>query len=98
LTYLLDTNTCIRYLNGRSASVRSHLESLAPEEVVLCSVVKAELYFGAARSRDPKRTLANIGRFASAFSSLPFDDMCAHAYGQIRFELNVTGHLLAPTT
>jgi tRNA(fMet)-specific endonuclease VapC len=96
LTYLLDTNTCIRYLNGRSPQVRSHLESVVPADVALCSVVKAELYYGAARSREPERTLARIARFLSPFRSLPFDDFSAHTYGQIRSQLEHAGTPIGP--
>jgi tRNA(fMet)-specific endonuclease VapC len=42
MTYLLDTNTCIRYLNGRSENIRQHLEATQPQNIVLCSVVKAD--------------------------------------------------------
>ncbi len=96
MTYLLDTNTCIRYLNGRSPQVRNILESLSPEEVALCSVVKAELLYGAARARHPERTMAHIETFASPFLSLPFDDSCAHSYGQIRARLEAAGTPIGP--
>ena len=36
MTYLLDTDTCIRYLNGRSQQVRERLESKASSEVAVC--------------------------------------------------------------
>ena len=96
MTYLLDTNTCIRYLNGRSPQVRSNLESLSPEEVALCSVVKAELSYGAARARHPERTMAHIATFASPFTSLPFDDSCADRYGQIRAQLEQASTPIGP--
>jgi hypothetical protein len=51
MTYMLDTNACIRYLNGRAPSIRERLESLKPEDVVVCAVVKAELFYGANRSQ-----------------------------------------------
>lgn len=96
MTYLLATNTCIRYLNGRSLQVRRRLESLAPDDIALCSVVKAELFYGAARTRDPKRTLANSAMFVSPFASLPFDDSGADAYGQIRARLEQAGTPIGP--
>jgi tRNA(fMet)-specific endonuclease VapC len=96
LTYLLDTNTCIRYLNGRSPEIRNRLESIKPEEVALCSVVKAELYYGAARTREPSRTFANIASFVAPYSSLPFDDLCANTYGKIRAQLERTGTPIGP--
>jgi tRNA(fMet)-specific endonuclease VapC len=58
MTYLLDTNVCIAYLNGRSSNVVQRLRDVSPSEIAVCSVVKAELFYGAMRSRNPARTLA----------------------------------------
>lgn len=38
MSYLLDANTWIGFLNGRSENIRRRLESTRPEEIVLCSV------------------------------------------------------------
>lgn len=72
------------------------MESVSPEEVALCSVVKAELFYGAARSHHPERTMAHIALFASPFASLPFDDSCAYHYGQIRAQLAEAGTPIGP--
>jgi tRNA(fMet)-specific endonuclease VapC len=96
VTYLLDTNVCIRYLNGRAPGVRERLQSLPPAEVVVCSVVKAELFAGAMKSTDPARTLARQLRFLSQFISLPFDDRAAEAYGRIRTQLETAGAPIGP--
>jgi len=64
--------------------------------VVLCSVVKAELFYGAARSHDPVRTFAHMASFMSPFRSLPFDDFCAPAYGRIRAQLEQAGTPIGP--
>ena len=50
--FLLDSNTCIRFLNGRSASIERKLVAAKPPDVKLCSVVKAELLYGASRSNN----------------------------------------------
>ena len=47
MRYLLDTNVCVMYLNGRSTSVRERLLSVPLEDIAVCSVVKAELFYGA---------------------------------------------------
>ena len=57
MRYLLDTNTCIRYLNGTSEEVRRHIETTYPYEMVVCSVVKAELFYGAENSQRPQENL-----------------------------------------
>jgi hypothetical protein len=69
MIHLLDTNTCIRYLNGQSESIRRQLESRLPREIVLCSVVKAELFFGAFKSANPDKNLGRLDRFTAHFVS-----------------------------
>ena len=57
MKYLLDTNTCIRYLNQRAPHVIARLHAVDESDVVLCSVVRAELYFGALKSQTPDSTI-----------------------------------------
>jgi tRNA(fMet)-specific endonuclease VapC len=94
--YLLDTNTCISYLNGRSDSIRRRFEATRPQDIVVCSVVKAELFYGALKSRNPVTNLAKQRRFLERFVSLPFDDLAAEAYGRIRARLEQAGQLIGP--
>ncbi len=96
MTFLLDTNTCIRYLNGRAPNVLQHLQALPPAEVRVCAIVKAEMYFGAMKSVDPAHTLAQQRAFLDAFESLPFDDAAAEAYGRLRAELARRGKPIGP--
>lgn len=70
MRYLLDTNTCIRYLNGRSESIRRHIESKSPEDILICSIVKAELFYGSQKSRYPEKNLEKQQRFVNCFQSL----------------------------
>ena len=67
------------------------LQSLAPKDIAVCSVVKAELFYGANRSNNPQRTLALQKKFLNNFVSLPFDDKAAIAYGKIRADLAAKG-------
>lgn len=96
MTYLLDTNTCIRLLNGQSENIKTRLEQLRPVDLVLCSVVKAELLFGAVKSTASERTLTRLNQFFSTFKSLPFDDRSAAIYGAIRADLERRGLLIGP--
>jgi tRNA(fMet)-specific endonuclease VapC len=87
MRYLLDTNTCIRYINGTSKAVFENLDAQEEGDVVVCSVVKAELFYGAMRSQKPDKNLADQQVFLSLFTSLPFDDRAAEVYGRIRADL-----------
>ncbi len=96
MRYLLDTNTCIRYLNGRSASIRKQVESKDPQEIVVCAVVKAELFYGSQKSQHPEKNLAKQRKFLDKFVSLPFDEQPAEVYGQIRAKLEKAGTPIGP--
>jgi tRNA(fMet)-specific endonuclease VapC len=62
----------------------------------LCSIVRAELVFGALKSRDAAANLEKVHRFLSPFVSLPFDDSAADAYGRIRADLTDRGLTIGP--
>jgi tRNA(fMet)-specific endonuclease VapC len=94
--YLLDTNTCIQYLNGRSDSIRRKFEHHLWENLAVCSIVRAELIFGALKSG---RSLANLDRMRTFLAGLvcfPFDDPAADVYGQIRADLEQKGTSIGP--
>jgi tRNA(fMet)-specific endonuclease VapC len=71
MRYLLDTNVCVMYLNGRSTSVRDRLLSVPLADMAVCSVVKAELFYGALRSNNPTRTLERQQELLGRLVSLP---------------------------
>ncbi len=96
MKWMLDTNTCIRYLDGRSPRLKHRLDQTQPSDLLVCSVVKGEMYYGAAKSRNPQAARVKIDAFLSRFVSLPFDDAAAGQYGQIRADLARTGMLIGP--
>jgi tRNA(fMet)-specific endonuclease VapC len=96
MTYLLDTNTCIEYLNGRSVCIRDRMASVGEQEICLCSVVKAELGFGVLKSTRPQENMERLRRFADRFASLPFDDAAGERYGEIRLALEKAGTPVGP--
>ena len=96
MKYLLDTNACIAVLKDKHSPVARRLADESPENVVLCSVVKAELLYGAYKSRQSSRTLKNLAEFFTPFKSRPFDDAASDVYGQIRAELASKGRPIGP--
>jgi tRNA(fMet)-specific endonuclease VapC len=94
--YLLDTNACIRVLNGTSPQLVERLRLHDPAEIRLCAVVKSELAFGARNGTRVAENLSLLERFYAPFVSLPFDDRCADQYGMIRADLARSGDLIGP--
>lgn len=64
--------------------------------MAICSVVKAELFYGANRSNNPQRTLALQQKFLNNFVSLPFNDAAAIIFGEIRSSLSAKGTPIGP--
>ena len=94
--YLLDSNTCIRYLNGRAPNVRLRVNAVLNTQIQVCSIVKGEMFAGALRSTTPVQSLARQLAFFARFVSLPFDDRAAQIYGQIRADLQAAGTPIGP--
>lgn len=96
MKYLLDTNTCIRYINGRAPQIRERMRYIPVQDIGICSIVKAELFYGSAKSSDPIQSRLNQQEFIEQFESLPFDDRAAAIYGPIRAQLQRRGTPIGP--
>jgi tRNA(fMet)-specific endonuclease VapC len=96
MKYLLDTNTCIRYMNGRSEAIRRKLPTIPARDIVVCSIVRAELAFGVAKSQTPTASATKLQRFLQPYATLPFDDAAATRFGQIRAALEKAGTPIGP--
>ncbi len=94
--YLLDTNVCIRILNGSSQKLIDRLRGHEPSQIHLCSIVKAELIYGAHHSQRAADNLRLLSRFFETFSNLAFDDLAAEHYGVIRSQLARAGTPIGP--
>lgn len=93
---MLDTNVCIAWLKGADPSVRERLLAAPNGEVYLCSVVKAELFYGARKSARVDQNLKQLDSFFAALPSLPFDDAAAGHYGLVRAALHRSGAMSGP--
>lgn len=94
--FLLDTNACIRVLNGSSAPLIARVRSHAPPEIRVSSVTRAELLYGARHSARVTDNLRLLTAFFAPLISLPFDDACAEHYGILRASLASSGRPIGP--
>ena len=96
MIYLPDTNVWIRLLNKSESLVKQRFEDIDPSEIRLCSVVKAEVYFGAEKSKRRDENVETIETLFADMESLSFDDLAAKEYGVIRKNLSTSGVLIGP--
>jgi len=97
MTYLLDTNVCIHLLNGRHRHLIDRFHSHTQQEIVLCSMVKAELLRGALRSQRVDLNLQRLSTFFAPLRSLPFDDSSAEHFARIGADLLDQGKPIGPS-
>lgn len=96
MAWLLDSNAWIEYLKNPQSPVRTRLEQRTPDDVRVCSVVKAELFHGARKYGRPERRLALVTETFAPYVSLPFDDAAAEHYARVRHELETAGRIIGP--
>ncbi len=94
--FLLDTNVCIAVLKGDDPSLLERILEVPADDMVLCSVVKAELLYGARRSGRVAQNLQRLNAFFAQFGSIPFDDVAAEHYGLLRAQLIAEGKPIGP--
>ncbi len=96
MKYVLDTNTCIYFLNKSSENIMSKMKSLSPTDIKLSSITITELLFGAEKSRAKKKNKEIVQRFADNFEQIPFDSLCCQVYAEIRNSLEKKGTPIGP--
>ncbi len=94
--FYLDTNTCIYFLNGTYASIKKKILETSPSEIAIPSVVKAELLFGAYKSKRKKENIEKIEQFLEPFEIVPFDEVMTYVYADIRYNMEMKGTLIGP--
>lgn len=99
MSHLLDTNSFIDHLRrGPASHVTAKLADAPPGSIYLCSVVLAELFYGAMHSGETHRAanLALLDQLREQFVSLSFDDRAAEQYGRVRAHLAIAGTPIGP--
>jgi tRNA(fMet)-specific endonuclease VapC len=97
MTYLLDTNVWVTLLRNTSNEVASRFHTAAPTgDVRVCSIVRAELRYGALCSAKPAANRAAVDALLAPHPSLPFDDTAADQYAALREYLEGLGQVIGP--
>jgi tRNA(fMet)-specific endonuclease VapC len=94
VTYLLDTNVCVDYLNGRYPSVTERLQRSRPADVCTSAIVAAELRYGAEKSTHRRQNQARLDHFLAEVAVVDFDVEASVLYGRLRSALERDGTLM----
>jgi tRNA(fMet)-specific endonuclease VapC len=96
MAWLPDTNVWIQILKQPGGRLEQTVLSHPPDQLLLCSVVKAELWHGAHKYGRTDRRLAVLKKLFAGLVSLPFDDNAAWHYAGIRHQLETAGCMIGP--
>jgi len=96
MAWLPDTNVWIQVLKQPGGRLEQTVLSHPPDHILLCSVVKAELWHGAHKYGRTDRRLAVLAKLFAGLVSLPFDDDAAWHYADIRHQLEFAGSVIGP--
>ena len=96
MTYYLDTNICVYFLKGTHSFLKNRLLSENPDNIKIPAIVKAELLYGAEKSRKREENLEKVRQFLFPFETADFGSAQADEYAKIRAGLEKDGPIIGP--
>jgi tRNA(fMet)-specific endonuclease VapC len=94
VSYLLDTDTCIYWLRNRQP-VRERVREIGWNQISICVITVAELYYGAYNSNRVTENLARAEFFIQNLPVLPLNDTALKRFGELKAELRRIGQPIA---
>jgi tRNA(fMet)-specific endonuclease VapC len=88
---MLDTDTCSYLIRGRSQRIEDRLATVAPNDLCISVVTRAELLYGLRRMPASHRLHRSVQRFLQMIRSVPWDNSAAEFYADIRHQLVSSG-------
>ena len=91
MKYFLDSNIVIYFIKGKFRKIGEKLEE-HESDIVIPSVVLAELEYGARNSNDYEKTISVYKAFFDLYPTAVFDKKSSVEYGKLRKILSSNGY------
>ena len=91
IKYMLDTNICVYVIRRKPEHVIQRLQRLQVSDVGISSITLGELEYGVAKSLKPQQNKLALTEFLAPIEILPYDDVAARHYGELRAYLERQG-------
>ncbi len=88
---MLDTDTASYVIKGNVPAIDARLRHLDVMQVCISAVTRAELRFGARRFPRAHRLSAEVEKFMSGIHTLPWDEVAADQFADVRADLERGG-------
>ena len=91
MRYLLDTDTASDAIRGAFPALDARLALVAPREMAISVITRAELLFGLEKRGNPRGLSRVVHSFLDRMTNLPWDNVAADTFAKIRVQLEKRG-------
>ncbi len=96
IKYMIDTNIGIYIMNQRPIEVIYKFKQFDIGEIGVSTITVSELQYGAAKSKNREVNKQRVDEFLLPFEIMPYDELAADSYGNIRCQLEKRGEKIGP--
>ena len=96
IKYLIDTNICIYIMNKRPMEIINKFKLFDVGEIGVSTITVSELQYGVSKSKKGRLNKQRIEEFLCPLEILPYDEIAAGVYGDIRIQLEKRGEPIGP--
>ena len=96
MKYMLDTNICIYIIKHRPEKVIRKFMEHDPDDICISAITYAELVHGVEKSQAKEKNRVALMVLLSEIQIVPFDDLAAQIYGEIKADLQKKGAPIGP--
>jgi len=96
IKYIADTDICIYIMNERPPEVIQRFKQFDVGEVCVSAITVSELYYGVSKNQNRKLNKQRVKEFLLPLEILPYDEIAANIYGDIRSQLEKRGKTIGP--
>jgi len=96
IKYLIDTNICIYIMNKRPIGIIHKFKQFDVGDIGVSTITVSELEYGVAKSKNRRLNEQRVEEFLSPLEILPYDEITASIYGDIRLQLEKSGEPIGP--
>ena len=96
IKYLIDTNICIYIINKRPIGIIHKFKLFDVGEIGVSTITVSELQYGVSKNKNRRLNKQRIEEFLFPLEILPYDEIAASIYGDIRLQLGKRGEPIGP--
>ena len=96
MKYMLDTNICIYIIKHQPENVIQKFMKHDPDDICMSAITYAELAHGVEKSQAKEKNRIALMVLLSEIHIVPFDDLAAQIYGEVKADLQKKGTPIRP--